>query len=278
MQSAPPTPNAKNSSVAADPGRQASDASLEPKAIIQLRQVSKVYGTGDSQVTALNNVSLDIMAGEFLAVMGPSGSGKSTLLHCAAALDKVSSGSIFIDGQNIDRLKDAKLTRLRAKKIGFVFQAYNLIPFLNARQNILLPLQKASLKKAGPQTQTLFDELVRVLGIGQCLERLPRQLSGGQQQKVAIARALITRPAVVFADEPTGNLDSKSSAELLGFLRLINQNYRQTIIMITHSAQAASYARRIIFIKDGCLIGQMTGGKSVEAINRGLTQLEQMRV
>ena len=217
------------------------------------------------------------MAGEFIAVMGPSGSGKSTFLHCAAALDKVSSGSIFIDGQNIDRLKDAKLTRLRAEKIGFVFQAYNLIPFLNARQNILLPLKKASLKKAGSQTRALFDELVKVLGISQCLERLPRQLSGGQQQKVAIARALITRPAVVFADEPTGNLDSKSSAELLGFLRFINQNYRQTIIMITHSTQAASYAGRIIFIKDGCLIGQMTGGRSVEAINRGLTQLEQMQ-
>ena len=151
--------------------------SPKPQAIVQLRQVSKVYGQGDNQVTALSDVSLDIMAGEFMAVMGPSGSGKSTLLHCAAALDKVSSGSVFIDDQNIDKLKDAKLTKLRAEKIGFVFQAYNLIPFLSARQNILLPLKKASLKKAGSQTQALFDELIGVLGIGQCLERLPRQLS-----------------------------------------------------------------------------------------------------
>ena len=267
MQTTPPETEANTGAPAGLPAA---------KAIIQLRQVSKIYGGGENQVAALIDVSLDIMAGEFMAIMGPSGSGKSTFLHCAAALDKVSSGSIFIDGQNIDRMKDSGLTRLRAERIGFVFQAYNLIPFLNAGQNILLPLKKASLKKAGPQTRTLFNELVEVLGIGQCLERLPRQLSGGQQQKVAIARALITRPAVVFADEPTGNLDSKSSTELLAFLRLINRNYRQTIIMITHSAQAASYAGRIIFIKDGRLIGQSSGG-SVEAINRGLAQIEQMQ-
>ena len=276
MQSTASLSGSENNQPAASSSNPAAVAPLESKAIVQLRQVMKIYDTDGNQVPALNNISLDIMTGEFMAIMGPSGSGKSTLLHCAAALDKVSSGSIFIDGQNIDRLKDGKLTRLRAEKIGFVFQAYNLIPFLNAQQNILLPLKKVSLKKIKPQTQALFDELIKVLDIGQCLGRLPAQLSGGQQQRVAIARALITRPAVVFADEPTGNLDSKSSAELLGYLRLINQNYQQTIVMITHSPRSAAYAGRIIFIKDGKLIGQMIGNRSVEEINRGLTQLEQI--
>ena len=268
MQPAPP----KTDTAARTP-----DGPQPAKAIVQLRQVSKIYGGGEHQVTALSDVSLDIMTGEFMAVMGSSGSGKSTFLHCAAALDKATSGQVFIGGRNTDQLRDAALTKLRAKKIGFVFQAYNLIPFLSAEQNILLPLKKASLRKADPQTRQLFNELVKVLDIGQCLERPPRQLSGGQQQKVAIARALITRPAIVFADEPTGNLDSKSSAELLGFLRLINRKYRQTIVVITHDPAVARHAGRIIFIKDGRLIGQMTGNRSVEDINRGLVQLEQMR-
>ena len=243
--------------------------------VIRLKQVSKVYGKGEGRVTALEDISLDITTGEFIAIMGPSGSGKSTLLHCAAALDSVSSGSVIVAGHDVNNLRDGKLTKLRSEKIGFIFQAYNLIPILSVEQNILLPLKVTALKKVASSTRARFHALIQALDLGQCLKRSPLQLSGGQQQKVAVARALITRPAIVFADEPTGNLDSKSSTELLGLLSAINQHYSQTIVMITHSAQAASYAGRVVFIKDGRLIGQIAGRLSAETINQGLAQLEQ---
>ena len=241
--------------------------------IARLTNVVKIYQSGDTQCRALDNVSLEIAAGEFLAIMGPSGSGKSTLLHCAAGLSKIDSGQIEIDGQKISQLRDGRLTKLRAQKIGFVFQAYNLIPILTAQQNIVLPL-KGGLKKLPAAKQIFFDELIKILGIEDCLGRRPAQLSGGQQQKVAIARALITHPAILFADEPTGNLDSKSSDDLLRFFSLINQKYGQTVVIITHNAHVATYSRRTIFIRDGRLFGQITRQASRAEITRALEQLE----
>ena len=231
--------------------------SQQTKTIVKLSHVSKTYGSGKNQVIALQNISLSIMSGEFLAIMGSSGSGKSTLLHCAAGLDAITGGQVEIDGQDIGKLRDSKLTNLRSQKIGFIFQAYNLIPVLNVQQNIILPLKVSSLKKVSHETQTLFAELTQIMGLDSFLDRLPAQISGGQQQRVAGARALITRPSIIFADEPTGNLDSKSGNSLLGFLDSANKHYRQTIVIVTHSVHVASYARRTIFIKDGQLIGQI---------------------
>ena len=240
----------------------------------QLNNISKIYQTGSVSIKSLDNISLAIKAGEFLAIMGPSGSGKSTLLHCAAGLTSVTSGSVEIDGQNITELKDSQLTKLRSKKIGFVFQAYNLIPVLTAEQNICLPLKSGGLKKSSPETKALFVEIIGVLGLKDLLNRLPAQLSGGQQQKIAIARALITRPAILFADEPTGNLDSKSSDDLLKFFHFINQKYKQTIVVITHSPHVAAYALRTVFIKDGRLCGQIPRQATSSEIASALEQLE----
>ncbi len=213
----------------------------------------KVYGEGDAAVEALRGVSVELAAGEFTAIMGPSGSGKSTLLHCLAGLDTPTSGQVFVGDIDLTQLNDKRLTELRRDKVGFVFQAFNLVPTLNARENITLPLDIA-----GTDVDAAwFDEVVATIGIGDRLTHRPSQLSGGQQQRVAGARALVSRPEIVFADEPTGNLDSKSGAELLGFLRSAVKDHGQTIVMVTHDANAARYADRVVFLADGNVVDEM---------------------
>ena len=225
-------------------------------AVASLRSVSKVYGSDATQVIALDNVSVDFEQGSFTAIMGPSGSGKSTLLHCLAALDSPTHGQIVIAGSDISRLGDKHLTRLRQTNLGFVFQAFNLIPTLTARENILLPLQLARVSW-NKTYQTYFQQLVTVLDIKDRLKHLPGELSGGQQQRVAIARALMTSPRIVVADEPTGNLDTKTSRSILEFLRSVADNNQQTIIMVTHDIQSASYAHEVIFLKDGRIVDKL---------------------
>jgi putative ABC transport system ATP-binding protein len=211
-----------------------------------------VYGSDATQVTALNGVSAAFAAGTFTAIMGPSGSGKSTMMHCLAGLDTPTSGSVLIDGVQLVGMPDKELTKLRRDKIGFIFQAFNLLPTHTAAQNILLPLELSG-SKVNP---ALFRNLVEALGISDRLNHLPSQLSGGQQQRVAVARALISRPAVVFADEPTGALDSRSSAGLLAFLRQAAQG-GQTIIMVTHDPRAASYTDRALLLRDGQIVSDI---------------------
>jgi putative ABC transport system ATP-binding protein len=216
-------------------------------------ELRKVYGDGDAAVEALRGVSVDLAAGEFTAIMGPSGSGKSTLLHCLAGLDTPTSGQVFVGETDLTQLNDKRLTELRRDKVGFVFQAFNLVPTLTARENITLPLDIAGTAV----DQAWFDEVVTTIGITDRLTHRPSQLSGGQQQRVAGARAMVSRPEIVFADEPTGNLDSKSGAELLGFLRAAVKDHGQTIVMVTHDANAASYADRVIFLGDGYVVDEM---------------------
>lgn len=216
-------------------------------------ELRKVYGEGDAAVVALDGVSVELSAGEFTAIMGPSGSGKSTLLHCLAGLDTPTSGQVFIGETDLTQLNDKRLTDLRRDKVGFVFQAFNLVPTLTARENITLPLDIAG----RDVDHAWFDQVVTTIGITDRLTHRPAQLSGGQQQRVAGARALVSRPEIVFADEPTGNLDSKSGAELLGFLRSAVKDHGQTIVMVTHDANAASYADRVIFLADGRVVDEM---------------------
>ena len=224
----------------------------------------KTYGEGDAAVEALGGVSVDLAAGEFTAIMGPSGSGKSTLLHCLAGLDTPTSGQVFVGDVDLTELNDKRLTELRRDKVGFVFQAFNLVPTLTARENITLPLDIA-----GTDVDTAwFDEVVATIGIGDRLTHRPSQLSGGQQQRVAGARALVSRPEIVFADEPTGNLDSKSGAELLGFLRSAVTDHGQTIVMVTHDANAASYADRVIFLEDGHVVDEMRKPTAERVLDR----------
>jgi putative ABC transport system ATP-binding protein len=213
----------------------------------------KVYGEGDASVAALDGVSIDFRAGEFTAVMGPSGSGKSTLMHCMAALDTVSSGQVFLGDQELSKLDDKKLTQLRRDKIGFVFQAYNLVPTLTAEENILLPLSIAG-RKPDP---AWYDTVIDTVRLGDRLKHRPNELSGGQQQRVACARALVSRPEIVFADEPTGNLDSTSGAEVLGFLRSSVDEHHQTIVMVTHDPIAAGYTDRVVFLADGVNVAEL---------------------
>jgi putative ABC transport system ATP-binding protein len=215
--------------------------------------VVKVYGTGPTAVRALDGVSATFVAGQFTAIMGPSGSGKSTFMHCLAGLDSVTSGRIAIGDTDITRLADRPLTRIRRDQVGFVFQAFNLVPTLTARENILLPLRLAGRKPDA----AWFDRIVTVLGLADRLDHRPNQLSGGQQQRVACARALVTQPRVIFADEPTGNLDSRSGAEVLGFLRASVRELGQTVVMVTHDPLAASYAHRVLFLADGRLVDEM---------------------
>jgi putative ABC transport system ATP-binding protein len=219
---------------------------------VRATAISKTYGEGEAAVKALCTVSLDVAQGEFLAVMGPSGSGKSTLMHLLAGLDKPSEGSVFIEGDNITTMKDKELTILRRKRVGFVFQAFNLIPQLTAEENIVLPLTLARDKTNGNLTA-----LLEQVGLTDRASHKPTELSGGQQQRVAVARALITEPAVVFADEPTGNLDSHSSDEILGLLRKASDDRGQTTVMVTHDAHAASYADRVVFLDDGLIVKDM---------------------
>jgi len=215
--------------------------------------LTKTYGTGETRVTALDAVSLELRTGEFTAIMGPSGSGKSTLMHCAAGLDAVTSGHVFVGDTDLTTLKEKDLTVLRRDQIGFVFQSFNLIPTLTAKENILLPL---SIAGRSPDRQW-FDHVVDTVGLRDRLGHRPSELSGGQQQRVACARALVSRPAIVFADEPTGNLDSTSGAEVLGFLRRSVDEFGQTIVMVTHDPHAASYTDRVVFLADGRIVGEL---------------------
>jgi putative ABC transport system ATP-binding protein len=215
--------------------------------------LTKTYGMGEARITALDEVSLDIAQGEFTAVMGPSGSGKSTLMHCCAALDRADSGSVFIGYQDLTRLKDKALTRLRRDQIGFVFQSYNLVPTLTAEENILLPLAIAGRK---PDNEW-YAGVIATVGLGDRLSHKPSELSGGQQQRVAVARALVSRPRIVFADEPTGNLDSRSGAEVLELLRSSVVDHAQTVVMVTHDPVAAAYTDRVVFLADGRIVDEL---------------------
>ena len=219
---------------------------------VQALQITKDYGEGEASVRALCTVSVDVAAGEFLAVMGPSGSGKSTLMHLLAGLDRPSEGEVFIAGQNVTKMKDKELTMLRRERVGFIFQAFNLIPQLTAEENIALPLALGGQKLNG-QVATLIEQV----GLGDRADHKPTELSGGQQQRVAVARALVTEPDVVFADEPTGNLDSKSTDDILGLLRKAADERGQTIVMVTHEAHAAAYADRAIYLTDGKVVSEI---------------------
>ena len=226
--------------------------------------VSKVYGWGDTRVTALDNISVAFAKGEFTAVMGPSGSGKSTLMHCMAGLDSVTEGSVFIGDQDLSTLSDRQLTKLRRERVGFIFQAYNLVPTLSARENITLPLDLAGAKV----DQSWFDSVVETLGVADRLKHRPLELSGGQQQRVAAARAMVSRPDLIFADEPSGNLDSRASADLLAFLRSAVKDHAQTIVMVTHDANAAGYSDRIVFLADGRVVDSMADPNPERVLDR----------
>jgi putative ABC transport system ATP-binding protein len=215
--------------------------------------LTKTYGEGDATVRALDDVSVEFERARFSAIMGPSGSGKSTLLHCMAGLDKPTSGQVLIGDVDLTTLSEKDLTLLRRKSVGFVFQAYNLVPTLTASENITLPLDIAGKEP----DKAWFDEVVDTVGIRDRLSHRPSELSGGQQQRVAGARALVSRPEIVFADEPTGNLDSKASQEILSFLRSAVKDHGQTIVMVTHDASAASFADRIVFLGDGRVVDEM---------------------
>ncbi len=215
--------------------------------------LSKVYGSGDTRVTALDSVDVEIEAGQFTAIMGPSGSGKSTLMHCLAGLDSLTSGQVWIGDTELSQLTDKALTKLRRDSVGFVFQAFNLVPTLSALENITLPIDIAGRKP----DQEWVDLVIDTVGLRDRLTHRPSELSGGQQQRVACARALASRPTIVFADEPTGNLDSRSGAEVLGFLRRSVDEFGQTIVMVTHDPNAASYADRVVFLADGRIVDEM---------------------
>lgn len=223
----------------------------------------KLYGSGLTEVRALDDVSIDFAAGQLTAIMGPSGSGKSTLLHCLAGLDSLTSGSIFIGDTDLTTQDDKRLTRLRRDRVGFVFQAYNLVPTLTAEENITLPLALAG-KRADPQW---MEAVVGALSLGDRLRHRPSELSGGQQQRVAAARAMITRPELIFADEPTGNLDSRSATDLLENALAAVENFGQTIVMVTHDPRAASYAHRVVFLADGRIVHEMPRSTMAEILD-----------
>jgi putative ABC transport system ATP-binding protein len=225
------------------------DTELAARAV----EVVKVYGRGDTEVRALDGISVDLPAGRFTAIMGPSGSGKSTLMHCLAGLDSITSGQVFIGDVELSRLGEKQLTLLRREKVGFIFQTFNLLPTLTASENIELPLAIAGRKP----DRSWVDKVIDAVGLRDRLSHKPAELSGGQQQRVAGARALATKPAIIFADEPTGNLDSQSSAELLGFMRRSVDEFGQTIVMVTHDPNAASYADHVLFLADGKIVDEM---------------------
>ncbi len=233
--------------------------SAPPTGVVAARDVTRLYGQGDAAVQALGGVSLDIDQGQLTAVMGPSGSGKSTLMHILAGLDRPTEGEVFVAGTSVTKLNDNELTRLRREHIGFVFQFFNLLPMLTAEENIVLPLSIAGEK---PE-EAWIDELLGKVGLGDRRSHRPSELSGGQQQRVAIARALVSRPTVMFADEPTGNLDSKTSGEILKLVRESVDGYGQTTLMVTHDAAAATIADRILFLADGLIVRDL--GRSSQA-------------
>jgi putative ABC transport system ATP-binding protein len=225
---------------------------------------TKVYGKGDTAVTALNDVTVEFERGRFTAIMGPSGSGKSTLMHCVAGLDTLTSGSVFIGDLDLSKLNDKELTVIRRDRIGFVFQAYNLVPTLTAYENIVLPRLLAGQK---PDSEWL-DTVVKTVGLADRLKHRPSELSGGQQQRVAVARALASRPEIIFADEPTGNLDSRAGAEILTFMRSAVLELGQTIVMVTHDPVAAAYASRVVFLADGRIVDELLEPSAEQVIDR----------
>jgi putative ABC transport system ATP-binding protein len=225
---------------------------------------TKVYGTGQTEVRALDGVTTEFEQGKFTAIMGPSGSGKSTLMHCLAGLDDLTSGQVWIGDQRVDDLDDKRLTQLRRDKVGFVFQSFNLVPTLTAHENITLPQALAGRKP----DQAWFDTIVDTVNLRDRLHHRPSELSGGQQQRVAVARALASKPAIVFADEPTGNLDSKASAEILGFMRRAVRELGQTIVMVTHDPVSASYASRVVFLADGRIVDEQLDPTAESVIDK----------
>jgi putative ABC transport system ATP-binding protein len=228
------------------------------------RQVTKAYGVGETRVVALDAVDVDIERGRFTAIMGPSGSGKSTLMHCLAGLDTVSQGQIWVGDTEITGLKEKRLTRLRRDHIGFVFQSFNLLPTLSAAENITLPMDIAGRRV----DREWLDRVVDTVGLSGRLKHRPNQLSGGQQQRVAVARALAARPDIIFGDEPTGNLDSRAGAEILGFLRRSVDELGQTIVMVTHDPVAASYADRVLYLADGRIVDEMRNPTAEAVLER----------
>ncbi len=243
--------------------------STETRVAARVVHATKIFGKGDTEVTALNDIDVAFEAGRFTAIMGPSGSGKSTLLHCIAGLDRLTSGSAVIGDTDISALSERELTNVRRDQLGFVFQGYNLVPTLTAIENITLPL---SLAHKHIDADWL-DIVVSAVGLGDRLRHRPTELSGGQQQRVAVARALVARPQVIFADEPTGNLDSRASAEILGFLRRAVDDFGQTIVMVTHDPISATYADRVVFLADGRVVDSIDN-PTVEAISARVLRLE----
>ncbi|MGI5134776.1 MULTISPECIES: ABC transporter ATP-binding protein [unclassified Streptomyces] len=246
-----------------DPQRAAS-ATTAPRTAARVVDAVKVYGAGDTAVRALDGVSIGFPAGRFTAIMGPSGSGKSTLMHCAAGLDTLTSGSAFIGDTDLSRLDDRRLTLLRRDRIGFVFQAFNLVPTLTVAENITLPVDLAGRRG----DQEWIDALIDVVGLRDRLHHRPAELSGGQQQRVAVARAFAGRPDVVFADEPTGNLDSRSGEEVLGLLGRAVRGMDRTVVMVTHDPVAASHADEVVFLADGCLVDRMESPTPEKVLDR----------
>ena len=233
-------------------------------AAVRAVDLRKSYGKGDTAVTALDGVTLSFERSRFTAVMGPSGSGKSTLMHCLAGLDSADSGEVVVGDASLTGMSDKQLTALRRDRVGFVFQQFNLLPTLTAEENILLPLAIAG----RTPDRAWFDEVISAVGLADRLTHRPAELSGGQQQRVACARALVTRPDVVFADEPTGNLDSRSGAEVLGFLQRSVREFGQTVVMVTHDPGAASYADRVVFLADGLLVDEMVDPTADSVLDR----------
>jgi putative ABC transport system ATP-binding protein len=235
-----------------------------PAAAARVDHASKIYGSGEHAVRALDDVTVEFERGRFTAIMGPSGSGKSTLMHCAAGLDELTSGQAWVGDVALAELKEKELTALRRDRIGFVFQAFNLVPTLTAIENITLPIALAG---RDPDAAWL-DEVVRITGLESRLSHRPSELSGGQQQRVAVARALASRPDIIFADEPTGNLDSRSGTEILGFLRKVVHELGQTIVMVTHDPNAAAYSDRVLFLADGKIVDEMTAPTAASVLDR----------
>jgi putative ABC transport system ATP-binding protein len=237
---------------------------MESSVIVVATDVHKYFGHGETAVHALDGVTVSFLRGQYTAIMGPSGSGKSTLMHCLAGLDTVTSGQIYLDETEITGLKDKKLTQLRRDRIGFIFQAFNLLPTLNALENITLPMDIAGRKP----DKAWLQQVVETVGLADRLKHRPTQLSGGQQQRVAVARALAARPEIIFGDEPTGNLDSRAGAEVLGFLRRSVDELGQTIVMVTHDPVAASYADRVLYLADGRIVDEMNQPTAEQVLDR----------
>jgi len=240
-----------------------SQDTMRGEVIASAVNVTKIYGEGDTEVRALNGLNAEFRRGQFSAVMGPSGSGKSTLMHVMAGLDQATSGQIVVGGQSLGELSEKQLTLLRRDRIGFVFQAYNLVPTLSAEENMVLPLQLAGRKP----DQEWFTQVVSAVGLGDRLDHRPNELSGGQQQRVAVARALVAQPDIIFADEPTGNLDSRTGHEILDFLQTAVRDLGQTVVMVTHDPMSASYTDRAIFLTDGEITSEMDRPKADDIYN-----------